>query len=239
MNKIEQITCNKCSTLNPLYTSICINCKSYLRERVVNIDLWKTIGLLIEDPSSAFRQIIFAENKNFIIFITLFIALKNLLITRFLSVPFLGKEGVSTPFIISYFIILGFTLLLFIGFTLLQKIYFNKLKTILRVKDIYASDVYAFVPFVLGIFFIFPIELVVLGGDVFSNNPTPFQIKPTVSYLLTGFELLTFLWSFVLLNKSMRIISGKTLTPILFTVLFLSISILSYIVLSHLIFSLY
>lgn len=238
MNKIEQITCNKCSTVNPLYTSICINCKSYLRERVVNIDLWKTIGLLIEDPSSAFRQIIFAENKNFIIFITLFIALKNLLITRFLSVPFLGKEGVSTSFIISYLIILTYTLLLFIGFTFLQKIYFKRLKTILRVKDIYASNVYAFVPFVIGLFLIFPIELVVLGGDIFSNNPTPFQIKPTVSYLLAGFEVFTFIWSVVLLNKSIRFVSGKILTPILLTVLFLSLSILSYIFLSHLIFAL-
>lgn len=237
MKQIEQITCKKCSTVNPLYTSICINCKSYLRERVVNIDLWKIIGLLIEYPQNSFRQIIYAENKNFIIFILLFIGLKNLIIARFLSVPSLGKDGVTTSFILSYLLMLTFTVLIFSGFTLLQKIYYDKLKIQLRFKDIFAVNIYVFVPFVLSLFSIFLVELVVLGGDIFSNNPTPFQIKPTAAYMLLGFEVLVFLWSIYLLCLSIIFISGKIFISILFTLLFLLILVSGYIISSQIIFS--
>ncbi len=237
MKQIEQITCKKCSTVNPLYTSICINCKSYLRERVVNIDLWKMIGLLIEYPQNAFRQIIYAEKKNFIIFILLFIGLKNLIIARFLSVPWLGKDGVTTSFILSYLLMLTFTVLIFSGFTLLQKIYYDKLKIQLRFKDIFAVNIYVFVPFVLSLFSIFLVELVVLGGDIFSNNPTPFQIKPTAAYILLGFEVLVFLWSIYLLCFSIISVSGKIFIPILFTILFLFVLVSGYIISSQIIFS--
>jgi hypothetical protein len=237
MKRIEQITCKKCSNSNPLYRSICLECKSYLRERVVNIDLWKTIGQLIEDPKSAFRQILFAENKNFIIFISLFLALKNLIIARFLSVPLIGKDGVHTSFILSYLLILLFTFLIFIGFTYLQKIFYDKLRIELRFKDIYSVNIYSFIPLILSLIFIFPVELVVLGGDIFSNNPNPFQIKPTISYLLSGFEVFTFLWSIYLVNKCSLLISGKLLWAILLTIIFVVLLISMYILSSHLIFS--
>jgi hypothetical protein len=236
MNKIQQITCKKCSTVNPLYTSVCLECKSYLRERVVNIDLWKTIGQLIDDTTNAFRQIIFAENKNFIIFISLFLAIKNLIISRFLSVPFLGKEGVSKSFLVSYFMILLFTIMVVSIFTFAQKILYNNFKTHLRFKDIYALNVYAFIPFILSLIFIFPVEVVVLGGDLFSNNPNPFQIKPTISYLLAGFEIVTFLWSIYLLSKEILFISGRIFFTILLTMIFLFALLLMYFISSHLIF---
>lgn len=237
MKQIEQITCKKCSTVNPLYTSICINCKSYLRERVVNIDLWKTIGQLIGEPQSAFRQIIYAENKNFIIYILLFIGLKNLIISRFLSVPTLGKDGVTSSFILSYLLMLTFTILIFSGFTLLQKIFYNKLKIQLRFKDIFSLNIYVFIPFVLSLFSIFIVEIVVLGSDIFSNNPNPFQIKPTAAYLLLGFEVFVFLWSIYLLSLSIIFISGRIFISILLTLLFLIVLVSTYIISSQIIFS--
>ena len=236
MKKIEQITCKKCSAINPLHTSICTNCKSYLRERIVNIDLWKTIGQIIEAPSDAFRQIVYAENKNFIIFISLFLAIKNLIIARFLSVPLLGKDGVTVPFIFSYLLILLFTIIIFSGFSFLQKAVYSKLDIKLRFKDIYAMNVYSFVPLIISLVFIFPVELVVLGGDIFSNNPNPFQIKPTISYSLLGFEIIAFLWSIFLLNKSISFITGKTLFSLSLTILLLIVLIAAYFLSSQIIF---
>ena len=238
MQIIEQITCKKCSTSNPVYTSICVNCKSYLRERVVNIDLWKMIGLLIEDSQNAFRQLIYAENKNFIIFILLFLSLKNLIIARFLSVPLLGKEGVTTSFIISYLLMIFSTSLIIVGFSFLLMNVYKKLNIQLRFKDIFAINVYVFIPLIFSLIFILPVELAVLGGDIFSNNPTPFQIKSNVSYMLLGFEVIAFLWSFLLLVKSIIFISGKLFLSILLTGLFLIVVIALYFASSQIIFSL-
>ena len=238
MKTLEQITCKKCSTVNPAFTSICTNCKSYLRERIVNIDLWKTIGQLIEDPVNAFKQIIFAENKNFIIFITLFIAVKNLIIARFISVPAIGKDGVETSFVISYALILLVTIIIFSGFTFVEKALFKRIKINLRFKDIYAVNVYSFIPVTLSLIFVFVVEVVVLGGDIFSNNPNPYQIKPTISYILSGFEILVILWSIMLIFKNIKYISGKIFFSFLLTTIFLIILVIAYYISSLIIFTL-
>ncbi len=215
----EHTKCKKCNLINPLYKNICSECKSYLRERIVNIDLWDTIRLIIEDPEKAFRNIIFAEHKNFIIFITFFIAIKNLIIARFFSVPELGMNGVITSFIVSLVLAIIITSLLIISFSLVQKNIYSKKEVKLRFKDIYSVNAYSFIPYLFGLVFIFPVELVVLGGDIFSNNPYSFEIKPLITYILIGFELITITWSFYLIYRSIVIINlSKTLS--FFTTIF-------------------
>jgi len=218
---IENSRCKKCNHVNPPYKYICSECKSYLRERVVNIDLWNTIQLIIEDPVKAFTQIIFAEHKNFIIFITFFIALKNLLFARFLSVPKLGLNGVETYLIVSLFFAVLITLILILFFSLLQKSIFSKKGVHLRVKDIYSINSYCFIPYLFGLFLIFPVELVVLGGDIFSNNPYPFDIKPLITYILIGIEFVVILWSFYLIYRSIVTVNLSKIYSLFLTTAFL------------------
>lgn len=233
----EHTECKKCNHINPAYKYICSECKSYLRERVVNIDLWNTIQLILEDPVKAFKQIIFAEHKNFIIFITFFIAIKNLIITRFFSVAALGINGVATSFFISLILSILITLFLFSLLTFIQRSIYSKQKIILRFKDIYAINVYTFIPYLLGLIFIFPIELVVLGGDVFSNNPYSFEIKPLVTYILSGIELITILWSFFLVAKSINSITSNRFYSILITSIYFLIWFTSLFLSSKIIFT--
>jgi len=219
----EHTKCKNCHHINPAYKNICTKCKSYLRERVVNIDLWNTIQLIIEDPGLAFRQIIFAEHKNFVIFITFFLAIKNLLIARFLSVPELGINGVSTSLIVSLFLMILIILILNSSFILAQNIVYTKRDIKLRFRDIYSVNIYSFTPYMLGLVFIFPVELVVLGGDIFSNNPYSFQIKPLFTYILIGVEFITIIWSFYLIQKSIYSIIAKRNLSILLTLTYLII----------------
>lgn len=204
----EHTKCKKCNHINPAYKNICSECKSYLRERVVNIDLWNTIQQIIETPAQAFKQIIFAEHKNFIIFITFFIAVKNLVIIRYLSVPDLGLNGVTSPFVLSLTLTAVLTFLLLGTYTFFQIKIFDRRNVNLRFKDIYAVNVYSFIPYIFGLVFIFPVELIVLGGDIFSNNPYSFEIKPLITYILIAFELITILWSFFLIFKSLLTITS-------------------------------
>jgi hypothetical protein len=213
----EHTKCKKCNHINPAYKNICSECKNYLRERVVNIDLWNTIQLIIEDPLKAFKQIIFAEHKNFIFFITFLIAIKNLLVARFLSVPKLGINGVTTSFIISLALMVLITLSLSLSFTFIQKTLYNRKDITLRFRDIYAVNAFSFIPYLFGLFFVFPVELIVLGGDIFSNNPYSFDIKPVVAYILIVIEFIIILWSFYLISNSIFSISANRLYSILIT----------------------
>lgn len=213
----EHTKCKKCNHINPTYKYICSECKNYLRERVVNINLWDTILLIIEDPQKAFKQIIFAEHKNFIIFITFFIVIKNLLISRFLSVPVLGINGVTTSFILSLVFMIFITLILSSSFVLIQKGLYTKKGIVLRFRDIYAVNAYSFIPYLFGLFFVFPVELIVLGGDIFSNNPYSFEIKPVITYILIIIEFIIILWSFYLISKSIFSISANRKYTILLT----------------------
>jgi len=213
----EYSKCKKCGHINSAYKNICSECKSYLRERIVNIDLWNTIQLIIEDPVRAFKRIVFSEHKNFIVFITFFITLKNLITVRFLSVPDLGLNGVRTSFIFSLILMSLITLMLFYTFILLQRILYRKIEINLRLKDIYALNVYSFTPYLFGLIFIFPVELIVLGGDIFSNNPYSFQIKPLITFLLIGFEFLTIFWSFYLIFRTIFLIISKRAFSIFIT----------------------
>lgn len=196
--------CSKCQHENAPYQSICENCKAYLREKIVNIDLWITIQKLIETPFEAFRIIVYAEHKNFMFFLLLVISIKNLIVTRFISIPELGKEGVTT----SIAFLLFFSFLITIGFIFLissvQSKIFQKSNVKLRTIDVMALNSYSQIPLVFSLVLIFPVEMIVLGADLFSNNPYSFQIKPVITYILFFVEIVMVIWSFLLYYFSIR-----------------------------------
>jgi hypothetical protein len=223
---LENISCQNCSHLNPPYRSTCENCKAHLRDRVVNLDLWATIGKVIEEPTAAFKQIIFSENKNFIYFFIFFIAIKNLIYARFFSVPFINSSDISTSLLISFSIIIIVTLLVFSLYAIIERTLINKYHLSLRFKDVFAANIYCFTPIVLSLFTVFPVEVIVLGGDLFSNNPYAFQIKPTISYFLIGFEFIVLSWTLFLLIFKGIYLTKNNIISILSSIFFL----ISYII---------
>ena len=233
----NKILCKNCSHQNPLYAYKCENCKSYLRERIFNIDLWNIIGQLIENPLNAFKQIIFSENKTFIIFLTILIALKNLIISRFFSMPKIGADGVSTSLVVSYLILLSLTFIVLSVHTFAHYIIFKKSNKKLRFKDIYSTTVYAFIPYLFGLFLVFPVELIVFGGNLFSNNPYAFHIKPLPAYFLIGFEIILFVWSLLLIYKGLIVKSANKLYSLVSTFIFLIIFIFSLVLSALFVFS--
>lgn len=218
----EKTLCSKCSHINPPHKNICENCKNHLRERIVNIDLWTTILSLIENPKSAFKNIVYAEHKNFIYFLLFFISIKNLIISRFISVPEIGLNGVTSSLITSIILSILSTILFFVVFTSIQIQLYKKNIYQLRFIDFFSLNIYAFTPYLIGLFLIFPVQLIVLGGDIFSNNPYPFLIKPFITYLLLGFEVLMIVWTVFLFIKSL--VSGiKKRTAVLLVLIFFSL----------------
>ncbi len=188
------ILCKNCNTQNPFYGLICSNCKSYMRERIFNIDLWNILGLLIENPQEAFKKIIFSEHKNFLTFLILLTAGKLLIDSMFISLvthktePFFGK------ILFDYFVILSWIIILIIIISILFRVVHRLFKYETRIKDNAAVLVYSMAPHVFGLVILYLIELIVFGADLFSNNPSPFSLKEFLAYTLTGFEALLVLW---------------------------------------------
>lgn len=189
------IVCKVCQSENPIYQVTCENCKTYLRDRIYNLDLWQTIGTLIESPIKGFTRIIQAEHKNFIIFILLLSSLKFYINTIFFFLINPNNFIQSFNVIRNYTIILIATLMIIILFTYLIKSAAKLQNMITRAKDISSILIYALLPNIFGLVAIFPLELIFFGEYLFSNNPSPFLIKKTAAYVYLTLEILAVLWT--------------------------------------------
>lgn len=190
--------CKNCGAENPFYVSTCLKCNYFIRDKIVNIDLWSAVSRLIESPVKAFETVIQSEHKNFVISIILFAGAKLSIDSAFLSL-FLFKSKVSDFEIFSnMFIVIGLLLIILFGFSFILKFITLNTQANSRFKDNLAIMVYSLIPHALALCIVFPIELAVFGGYVFSANPSPFILKPALAYALSGFELLVFLWSIFL-----------------------------------------
>lgn len=216
----NEIVCSSCSTANPPFEYICKKCNSFIRSRVYNIDLWKTTGLLVESPNKAFREIVFSEHKNFVVFILLLVAAKLLVDIRFISLLTMGGFNVTTGLIFSYLIVVGVLFLILLLFSFLMKFVFQSYKIETRLRDNLAVLIYSLIPHVFGIIFLFILELVVFGDYLFSVNPTPFIIKGLIAYLFLGAEILIILWSAFLSYSAMRVQTSSIFMSIIGTLIF-------------------
>jgi len=225
------ILCKNCGSPNPSFGLICGNCKSYMREKIFNIDLWNIIGLLIESPQEAFKKIIFAEHKNFISFIVLMVAGKLLIDSMFISLAANKTEPFFGKLLSCYFILLFFLFCFLFIIAILLRIIHRAFKYDTRIKDNLALLIYSMIPHAFGLVILYLIELIVFGGDLFSNNPSPFTLKEFLAYTLLVFEALFILWSIFLFimgiftqtkNKLYSIIIVLLINALLYFGLFIS-----------------
>jgi hypothetical protein len=198
----NSVTCPNCNSENPFYNSVCSRCKYYLRDRIYNLDLWAQISLLIESPDKSFRTIIFSEHKNFILFILFFITIKYVINARFIAMISIGDFQSTVELLFSYLIVLGIIVIYFLVFSYLHKTFGKLNKINLRFKDTLALTIYSQIPFLFGLFILFPLELVIFGDYLFTTNPTPFVIKCSIAYFFLLLEMGVIIWSIFLVFKA-------------------------------------
>jgi len=145
-----------------------------MRDRVPSLDFWKTLSQLIENPKNAFVQIVQSEQKNFASFVLIASLLKiYILLTILTGIVYSFSFSLAKFFAHSSFTILGILVLGFLFKFLLKK----KLGTI-RIRDFYMGISYSLMPQFAGLFFLFALEFIVFGEQIFTFNPSPFLIKP-------------------------------------------------------------
>jgi len=226
--------CSNCGAENPIYRLTCFECGSYLRERVVNIDFWKTLGTLLYEPTTALKKNIFAEHKNFVSVLLLIASIKVILISAFVSNYFNTPLFSYTHIFFASSILLLISILLIFVLASFITLLNNVFGLLTRFKDNLSLLTYSFIPIIISLIILTPIEYAIFGKYWFVHNPSPFFIDYFTGYILTGIEVLMFLWTILLFaagiyvqskNKFYSIIVSIFTFIILFAVIvFLSVN---------------
>jgi hypothetical protein len=193
----NSITCPNCQAQNPFFQFNCRNCKSYLRERIPNIDIGTVLARVIDSPTEGFRLIIQSEHKNFLTWIILFASLKFFIDSIFISMIF-DSNGAGLDWGITLPIITASVFLLVLSLAFLLKFIISKKGVDSRFKDNFAILFFSFIPHALASISIFPTELIVFGRELFSASPSPFDLNNSLAYSLLIFEILIILWGLFL-----------------------------------------
>lgn len=217
------VVCKNCSSENSFYELICSNCKSYLRERVYNIDFWHTIGLLIESPFKAFKTIIFSEHKNFLTLLLILISGKMLLNGIFLTIFFNKWNAHLSGYFSSYIIILILTVSMILFFSLIFGEVTKRFGVDTKFKDNFSIITYSLFPLIIGFLILFPTELILFGEYLFYYNPSPFIIKETLAYALLSFEAIILIWTIFLTFSAIKAQIQNTIFALIFS-LFIHLS---------------
>jgi len=207
------VICSRCESKNPLFQSVCKNCGSITRDRTPNIDFWKILGLLIENPKSALIEIIQAEQKNFTLFVLYTSLFKIFLLGSLVSGVVIGKSFSIPSFIV--FSVTVVILIFVIGHLVKRMTAGVKDRGNFRIKDFFAAFSYSFIPQLFGLFILFVLEFIVFGEQMFTFNPSPFLIKKNFAYLFLSIELGITVWNIYLTKIFFSIYTDKKLPPYL------------------------
>lgn len=221
--------CNFCGAENPFYVQSCNSCKSYLREKVPVIDLWNTFYKIIISPTQTINNIIFAENKNFVVLLLIIFSLKLYLNSYIMSNLWFkyNDSFARTFFNYNYliYIISGtvFIFLLSLLFSLLLIILQKILDIKINAADVWAVNSYSLLPQIIALFCFMPITMGTLGDTIFTFYPSPYFYKPIVTILMLGFEIMAILYSWFLLFKSYYILTKHRYFSVLLSFLFIAL----------------
>ena len=209
------VVCSHCGKENDYYNLNCSECKAYIRGHVYNIDMWHTFSQLAESPSEAFKNIVFSDHKNFVMPLVLIIAFKFLFNILFFA-PYVSKpKDVYGNFITNYiFTAIALFVLLYVV-SLLLKFIVRIFGGNSRMKDNFAILVFSLIFYIVGSVILYPIEFIAFGPYLHSVSPSPFFLKPSIAYILSGTEILFAVWSVFLLTKGLYVQTKSKLFSII------------------------
>lgn len=214
------VICQNCGAENEHYREKCRECKAYLRARVFNIDLWSTIWYLIESPLKVFKEIILAEHKNYVIFILIVMGAKYFLNSLVISNYVYPPDPLNATAMTQIFPAAG----VFVALLLLLSYVFTHILNMMGYRNIFKSVLavltYTFMPSVMILIILSPIEFALFGQSWFYNNPSPIVLKQNAAYILYGLEVLVYLWGCVLSIKAFTALTGKKIISYIMGIIF-------------------
>lgn len=214
------IECPKCHTLNPQYRYVCLNCKTYIRERVFNIDFWKIFWKTFESPIKSFNEIIHSEHKNYLLFILFLVSFKLSINSLVLTNLFRNEYNLTDDISVNLIFLTATYFGIFILYSLITKFVLQVFSIKSRFLDNLAVFTYSQVPLLFSLFFIFPVQLGVFGMHWIIGNPEPIMLKNTIAYMLYGLDGLFLIWGLINIIFAHFTQLQKKISSILFGIIF-------------------
>lgn len=199
-----QIKCSKCESENDITSLVCSECKHYLRDRIVNIDIWKNFYEILESPEKAVKKIVLAEHKNYLFPLLFIIALKTAIIFSILS-NMINPDNFFKRTITQMGVFVFSIIIISIGY----KFYISYKHTKVKYKDILASFVYSFWVFAFSLFILTIIEYALFGQYFFTFEFSPIDLKPEAFYILMFLEFIPFIFSAMFLYQLFKYLTGE------------------------------
>jgi hypothetical protein len=219
------ITCSVCGQQSDDLAVVCASCGGYLQSKVDNLNLFETIWLLIENPRAAFKKIVLARHKNYVLLLSVLFGVSFAFGLFWLKN--LGSQFANLiPLIATGLLIgvpAGLLIIWIFGFLIARCI--QLLGSRATTRNAAAVTAYASVPVVFSLVAVFPLEIAIFGVDFFGTNPPPLVLNPGVYLGLLGFDTLALLWSVSLLFKGVAVLSGFSGSKSIMLALMLSVII--------------
>ncbi len=197
--------CPKCKTENEIYRAICRSCGFSLRDKVANLNLWEIFLKLVYNPSNAIKQIIWSEQKNYIIPILFLVSVK-IYIEYVIIGNVVFNEKISFSFDKAFYSLLIFPTTIFILSFLLKKSGFGKNT---RWKDNFSLLIFSYLPQVVSVIIIVPSAYAIFGNYLTDTNPYFYEVKPFQAYFIILLEAIVLFWNAFLIFLSLKIQTGK------------------------------
>jgi len=196
------VQCPTCGSENSPFVSICVSCKSFLRAKVENLDLFATLWLMVESPRTAFLRIVSSKHKNYAVLLSAFFGIA--VTYEFFWLMRWGNSSSNLFSLLAGGLVAGPLVgILLLGAT---AFFLRQIKPKSTWKDTYAVVAYAGVPMVFSLVFIFPVEIAVFGLFFFGSNPPPSVLDPVPYYTLRTISALTGFWAILLLGLAISVI---------------------------------
>lgn len=202
------VKCSVCLSENEWFATRCGRCGSFLQNKVDTLNLFETLWKLIESPVEAFRKIVLAEHKNYVLVLSGFFGVALVFANlwfhefgdRFESLLSILSFGVLT----GPFVGMGFLCIL----TGALSIQLRGFRSPMRFKNTFAVSSYACAPIVFSFVLVFPIEIMTFGTELFSSRSFLSSSGATSYVLFLLLDGLAVLWSLFLLSLGVRVMTG-------------------------------
>ncbi|HEY6951739.1 MAG TPA: Yip1 family protein [Bacteroidota bacterium] len=214
-------TCPVCRTENDEFATVCRNCKSFIQNRIPNLDFFATVWKVIESPRQAFHDITLAEHKNYSLLLFSLFGI-GLSFTAFWYFK-LGSRFDSLLDLLAKAVFSGVALGLVCA--MLFTVLFHLTARVLGGRGSFRTSLgvlaYATTPVFLSLVLILPIELLTFGMFLFTSNPDPYTIKPGLYVALISVDVAVSLWAFGLAviggSVSRQFSVGRSLVSLVLT----------------------
>jgi hypothetical protein len=197
--KTTALTCTVCGLENDSFSVKCSACGSFLQNRIPNIDLFDMLWKVIESPSKAFREIVFAEHKNFWF---------ALMVINGIFISFTSKwlmkigdryENLLDIIIRSLLDGMAYGILILPLCGLFYHLTVKALSGKANLRSSLGIFSFSLTPLLVALVVFVPIDLLTFGQFLFTANPDPYVIKPASFIALVAVKSACVVWSIVLL----------------------------------------